>query len=244
MASNLTNVPTIQSGQGQSIRVLIVEDDLELSVNLQHVMRREGFDCDVEHDGEVGLMRAVSEVYDLIVLDIMLPTTNGFKICGALRDRNVWTPILVLTAKSGEWDEAECLETGADDFLTKPVSTVVLLAHVRAMIRRSRLGDVSTVTMEGLALDPIRKRCSDGTSHVSLSGREVEVLAFLMLRRGAVASKTEVIRSVWGDGFEGDQNIVEVYVLHLRRKLASAFGRKFIETVRGVGYRIPTDGAA
>lgn len=202
-------------------------------------MRNEGFDCDVEHDGERGLQRAAAEVYDLILLDIMLPTLNGFKICGALRDQHVWTPILMLTAKSGEWDEAESLETGADDYLTKPVSTVVLLAHVRALIRRSRLGDVSALSVEGLALDPIRKRCSDGTTQITLSGREVEVLAFLMLQQGVVVSKGKMIRAVWGDDFEGDQNIVEVYVRNLRRKLDAAFGRKFIETVRGSGYSIP-----
>ena len=225
------------------MRILIVEDDLDLSTSLQRVMRGEGFECDVERDGELGLQRAATEVYDLIVLDIMLPTLNGFKICGALRDQNVWTPILMLTAKSGEWDEAESLETGADDYLTKPVSTVVLLAHVRALVRRSRLGDVSALSVEGLALDPIRKRCSDGTTQITLSGREVEVLAFLMLQQGVVVSKGKVIRAVWGDGFEGDQNIVEVYVRNLRRKLDAAFGRKFIETVRGSGYSIPTTGA-
>jgi two-component system, OmpR family, response regulator len=224
------------------VRILIVEDDLDLAASLQRVMRREGFDCDVEHDGEIGLQRAASEVYDLIVLDIMLPTLNGFKICGALRDQNVWTPILMLTAKSGEWDEAESLETGADDYLTKPVSTVVLLAHVRALIRRSRLGDVSALSVEGLALDPIRKRCSDGSTQITLSGREVEVLAFLMLQQGAVVSKSKVISAVWGDSFEGDQNIVEVYVRNLRRKLDAAFGQKFIETVRGSGYSIPANG--
>jgi DNA-binding response OmpR family regulator len=224
------------------VRILIVEDDLDLSASLQRVMRREGFDCDVEHDGEIGLQRAATEVYDLIVLDIMLPTLNGFRICGELRDQNVWTPILMLTAKSGEWDEAESLETGADDYLTKPVSTVVLLAHVRALIRRSRLGDVSALSVEGLALDPIRKRCSDGTTQITLSGREVEVLAFLMLQQGVVVSKGKVISAVWGDGFEGDQNIVEVYVRNLRRKLNAAFGRKFIETVRGSGYSIPANG--
>ena len=203
-------------------------------------MLREGFDCDVEHDGEVGLNRAVANSYDLVVLDIMLPTMNGFKVCGSLREKGIWVPILMLTAKSGEWDEAESLETGADDYLTKPVSTVVLLAHIRALIRRSHLGDASNLTVDGITLDPISKKCGDGTIKLALTGRETEVLAFLMLRQGLVASKSEVIRAVWGEGFEGDDNIVEVYVRHLRRKLESAFGRSLIETVRGSGYRLST----
>ena len=128
------------------MKILIVEDDSNLSDNLQRVMRSDGIDCDIEHDGRDGLRRAVAGSYDVVVLDIMLPTMNGFKICGALREQDIWTPILMLTAKSGEWDEAESLETGADDYLVKPVSTVVLLAHLRARL------DPSVTT--GRLLDP------------------------------------------------------------------------------------------
>jgi two-component system OmpR family response regulator len=217
--------------------ILLVEDDDNLTIGLRRGLERNGFVVDIAADGAIGLERAVALRYDLVVLDIMLPSMNGFKICAELRRRSVWIPILMLTAKSGEWDQAESLDAGADDYLVKPVSMLVFLAHVRALLRRSQVFDTRCLTSAGLTLDPIRHCCSDGHSEVQLSGKEVEVLAFLMARSGVV-SKMELIAGVWGHDFPGDPNIAEVYVRHLRRKLEGPFGRRIIETVRGVGYRL------
>jgi DNA-binding response OmpR family regulator len=219
------------------VTILLVEDDENLTTGLRRVLESSGYSVDVAADGAVGLERALTSRYDLVVLDIMLPSLNGFKICAELRAHSVWAPILMLTAKSGEWDQEESLDTGADDYLIKPVSMPVLLAHVRALLRRAQVFDARRLEAVGLTLDPVRNSCSQGEVDVQLSAKEVEVLAFLMTRRGAV-SKTELIAGVWGSEFPGDPNIVEVYVRHLRRKLEPPFGRKIIETVRGVGYRL------
>jgi two-component system, OmpR family, response regulator len=151
---------------------------------------------------------------------------NGFRVCTSLREADVWTPILMLTAKSGDWDQVVSLEAGADDYLVKPVPMTVLLARVRALIRRSQLFDTRQLSVEGLRLDPIRRSCTAGNLAVDLSGREVEVLACLMLHRDTIVSKEELLAKVWGSDFRGDVNIVEVYVRHLRKKLEVPLGRK------------------
>jgi len=221
-------------------RILIIEDEEDVAVGLGRVLESHGYGPELSFDGSDGLARALTGQYALIVLDIMLPSTNGFKVCAQLRDEGVWTPILMVSAKSGEWDQAESLDAGADDYLTKPVSMTVLLAHVRALIGRARLFDARLLAVDGLTLDPIRHCCSDGTTDVDLSAREIEVLACLMNCRDVVVSKSDLIADVWGGDFGGDANIVEVYVRHLRRKLEGPFNRKIIDTVRGIGYRFHT----
>jgi two-component system, OmpR family, response regulator len=163
---------------------------------------------------------------------------NGFKICEQLRKCFPLMPILMLSAKSGEWDQAESLDSGADDYLVKPVSMIVFVAHVRALLRRAEIAASRFLTAGQLKLDLVRHRCTRGDAVVELSGREVEVLACLMTRPGQVISKAELIETVWGGSFPGDPNIVEVYVNHLRRKLDGSQGSTIIETVRGVGYRL------
>ena len=182
---------------------------------------------------------ATEHHYDVIVLDIMLPGLNGYKVCEQLRDAGDWTPILMLTAKDGEYDHAEALDTGADDFLTKPFSFVVLLARVRALLRRSGRSRPGRRTSAGdLTIDPVTHRCTRGDVEVVLTAREFAVLEFLMRRAGEVVSKSEILDNVWDFAFEGDPNIVEVYIRHLRKKLDEPFDRHLIQTIRGAGYRL------
>ena len=167
----------------------------------------------------------------------MLPILNGYRVCQALRSDGDWTPILILTAKSGEYDEAEGLETGADDFLTKPFSMVVLVARVRALLRRPRRRP-DWPAVGDLRLDPLRHRCFCGELAVDLTAREMEVLAYLLDRPGEIVGKEELLDAVWEADFDGDPNIVEVYVSRLRHKLDGPSGERRIETVRGEGYRV------
>lgn len=223
-------------------RILVVEDEVAVAKGVQRGLEAEGFVVDIEHDGGAGLERSRQETYDLVVLDLMLPSLNGFRLCRALREADDWTPVLMLTAKTGEWDEAEGLETGADDYLTKPFSMVVLVARVKALLRRRNLRDVQPYTAGDLRLDPSRHRCWRGDVPVDLTAREVEVLAHLFSRAGEAVPKEELLEAVWGPEFEGSANITEVYVGHLRRKLDEPFERRSIETIRGVGYRLDPEG--
>jgi DNA-binding response OmpR family regulator len=178
----------------------------------------------------------------VIVLDIMLPGMSGFRVCESLRSSGNWTPILMLTAKQGDYDLAEALDSGADDYLTKPFSFVVLLARIRALLRRSRRGSPVTYAAGDLQLDPATHQCVRGATELRLTAREFEVLEFLMRRVGDVVSKSEILDNVWDFAFDGDPNIVEVYIRHLRKKLDEPFGRHAIETVRGAGYRLDPNG--
>lgn len=219
------------------MRILVVEDDPALAVGLQRTLEAAGFECDVVHDGRSGCEQALTGDYALIVLDILLPGLNGFRICELLREEGSKVPVLMLTAKIGEWDEAEGLDTGADDYLTKPASMVVFVAHVRALIRRSLLFEVGPMAVGGITLDPIRRVCEFDSLRVSLSGREVEVLAMLMKAAGRPVDKDDLLSGVWGPDFSGDRNIVEVYVRRLRKKLDPVFGRPVVATVHRSGYR-------
>jgi two-component system OmpR family response regulator len=224
------------------VRVLIVEDEKRLAAGLKKGLETEGFATDIALNGTDGLWMAREHPYDAIVLDILLPGINGFRVCASLRDEGVWTPILMLTAKDGDLDEAEALDTGADGYLTKPFSFVVLVAHLRALIRRGA-GERPTVLEAGdLRFDPGARRASRGETEVELTAREMALLEFLLRRKGEVVSKREILEHVWNYDFEGDPNIVEVYVAHLRNKLDRPFGRRSIETLRGAGYRLAADG--
>jgi len=204
-------------------------------------MRAEGFAVDVSGDGTDALWRAAEFGYDAIVLDIMLPGLNGFRVCAELRERGVMTPILMLTAKDGDLDEAEALDIGADDFLSKPFSLVVLVARLRALLRRARVSLPAVLEVGDLRLDPAEHRLWRGADEVRLTAREFAVLEVLMRQPGAVVSKQQVLDSVWDSAFDGDPNIVEVYIRHLRRRIDEPFGRNSIETVRGAGYRLVAD---
>ena len=224
------------------MRVLVVEDEKRLAAGLKKGLEAEGFAADVALDGIDGLWMARENPYDAIVLDIMLPGMNGFKVCAALRDEGIWTPILILTAKDGELDEAEALDTGADDYLTKPFSYLVLLARLRALIRRGAGARPAVLEAGDLRFDPGARRAFRGGVEVVLTAREMALLEFLLRRKGDVLSKRDILDHVWDYDFDGDPNIVEVYIRHLRNKLDRPFERGAIETLRGAGYRLATDG--
>ncbi|MGW2062541.1 response regulator transcription factor [Streptomyces sp. NPDC001937] len=217
------------------MRLLIVEDEKRLAMSLAGGLTAEGFAVDVVHDGLEGLHRARGGAYDLVVLDIMLPGMNGYRVCAALRAAGHEVPILMLTAKDGEYDEAEGLDTGADDYLTKPFSYVVLVARIRALLRRRGGGSASPVlTVGALRMDTAARRALLGEDEVALTAKEFAVLEQLALRAGQVVSKADILEHVWDFAYDGDPNIVEVYVSALRRKLSAAA----IRTVRGAGYRL------
>jgi DNA-binding response OmpR family regulator len=223
------------------VKLLLVEDDTKLAAAVRRGLEAEGFTVEMAADGDEGLWRATEGTYDLVVLDIMLPGRNGYRVCADLRAAGDWTPILMLTAKDGDLDEAEALDTGADDFLTKPFSFTVLVARVRALLRRAADRSVVPVAVGDLRVDPARRRAWRGEREIALTAREFDVLALLVRRAGEVLSKARILASVWDSDFTGDPNIVEVYVRRLRRKVDEPFGRRTIETVRGAGYRIATD---
>jgi DNA-binding response OmpR family regulator len=224
------------------MRILVVEDEVVLADGIRRGLEAEGFAVDLAHAGDDGLWRAREHDYDAIVLDLMLPGINGFRLCATLREEGDWTPILMLTAKDGSLDEAEGLDTGADDYLTKPFAHVVLVARLRALIRRGRPTRPTVLTAGDLRLDPASRRVHRGDVEVALTPRETAVLELLLRRVGEVVSKREVLDHVWDDGFEGDPNIVEVYIRHLRNKVDRPFGREAIQTVRGAGYRLTEGG--
>ncbi len=224
------------------MRVLVVEDEKKVALAVKRGLEAEGFAVDVSHDGVEGLWMATEHRYDVVVLDIMLPGMNGYRVCASLRAEGNWTPVLMLTAKDGEFDEAEALDTGADDYLTKPFSFVVLAARVRALLRRGRSRVPAPVAAGDLRVDRARRRCWRGETEVRLTAREFAVLEYLIRRVDEVVPKRDILEGVWDGDFEGDPNIVEVYVRHLRAKLDEPFGRRAIETVRGGGYRLAADG--
>jgi len=224
------------------VRILVVEDEKRLAAALKRGLEQEGFAVDITFDGTEGLWMAQEGSYDAIVLDIMLPGVNGYQVCARLREAGQWTPILMLTAKDGEFDHAEALDTGADDFLTKPFSYVVLVAHLRALLRRGAGERPSVLVTGDLRLDPAQHRCWRGEVEIPLTARQFSLLEFLMRRPGEVVSKTQILEHVWDFAFEGDPNIVEVYVGYLRKKVDAPFGRRAIETLRLVGYRLDSGG--
>jgi DNA-binding response OmpR family regulator len=230
------------------MRVLVVEDEVRLAGFVQEGLGAEGFDVEVVHDGLDGLWRARERSYGAIVLDILLPGMNGFKVCQTLRDEGVWTPILVLTAKDGIYDEAEALDTGADDFLSKPFSFVVLSARLRALARRGATPRPAELVAGDLVLDPVQRTCRRGDVPIHLTRRESSLLEALLRHAAAPGAsagvpKARLLGEVWGDDFAGDDNVVEVYVRYLRRKIDAPFGRRSLQTVRRIsGYRLVPDG--
>ncbi len=223
-------------------RLLVVEDDEALAGALQRGLDAEGFDVTLSIDGLGALTLAREHRFDAIVLDLMLPRLNGFQFCRELRADGSRTPVLVLTAKQGEWDEAEALETGADDYLKKPFSFIVLVAHLRALLRRRDRQRNAAFVAGDLRLDPVTHRCWRGDTEINLTRREFAVLELLLEHVGEPVTKRAMLDEIWDWAIDDGTNLVEVYIGYLRRKIDAPFGRQAVETLRGVGYRLDPDG--
>jgi DNA-binding response OmpR family regulator len=216
------------------MRLLVVEDEVRLATALQRGLQAEGFAVDVAGDGPNGLDLARHGGYDAMILDVMLPGLSGYRVVRTLRAEGNWLPVLMLSAKDGEYDQADGLDCGADDYLTKPFSYVVLLARLRALLRRGAPERPAVLAVGDLELDPARRRVTAGGTEISLTAREYALLEYLMRRPGEVVSKTELLDHVWDASVDTAPNAVEVYIGYLRRKI----GRDLLETVRGAGYRL------
>ncbi|QWF83874.1 response regulator transcription factor [Amycolatopsis sp. CA-230715] len=223
------------------MRLLIVEDEREFAETLRKGLVAEGFTVDTAHTGTDGLWAATEHTYDVIVLDIMLPELSGYEVLRRLRREEIWTPVLMLTAKDGEHDEADAFDLGADDYLSKPFSYVVLVARLRALLRRAAPVRPAVLTAGGIQLDPAARTVYRGQKRIDLTAREFGLLEFFVRRAGEVLAKNEILAHVWDAHYEGDENVVEVYVGYLRRKIDVPFGTHTIETVRGLGYRFATE---
>jgi DNA-binding response OmpR family regulator len=223
------------------VRVLVVEDERRLAGVVKDGLSAEGFVVDVVFDGITGLWAASETAYDAIVLDIMLPGLNGYDVLKELRRRKVWTPVLMLTAKDGEYDQTDAFDLGADDYLTKPFSFMILMARLRALVRRGAPERPVLVTVGSLVLDPARRVVARGGVPIPLTAREYGLLLFMMRHAGDVVSKSEILDNVWDSAYEGSDNIVEVYIGYLRKKLDVPFNLNTLCTVRGLGYRLDAD---
>ncbi|MFC7545901.1 response regulator transcription factor [Plantactinospora sp. GCM10030261] len=216
------------------MRLLVVEDEARLARALQRGLQAEGFAVDVAGDGSTGMDLARYGGYDAVILDVMLPGLSGYQVVRRLRAGQCWVPVLMLSAKDGEYDQADGLDCGADDYLTKPFSYVVLLARLRALLRRGAPRRPTVLVAGDLSLDPAGRQVTRGGAAVDLTAREYAVLEYLIRRAGQVVSKTELLDHVWDDSVDTAPNAVEVYIGYLRRKI----GRDRLQTIRGAGYRL------
>ena len=223
------------------MRVLVIEDDPRAAETLRRTLTAEGWTVDSAADGAEGLESASIRRYDAIVCDIMMPVLNGYETVRELRRREVWTPVLMLTAKDGEYYQADAFDLGADDYLVKPFSFVVLSARLRALVRRGAPQRPTILRAGTLSLDPAKREVRRSDELIRLTAREFAVLECLMRHRGAVVSKAEILEQVWDAHYRGDDNIVEVYVGYLRKRIDAPFGCQTIETIRGAGYRLIDD---
>ncbi|GAA1718503.1 response regulator transcription factor [Kribbella yunnanensis] len=223
------------------MRALVVEDELRLAAGLRTGLQAEGFAVDLALTGTDGLWLAREHSYDVLVLDLMLPEIDGFEICARLRSEKIWTPILILTARDADTDQIKALDIGADDYLTKPFAYAVLVARLRALVRRGAAERPAVIGAGDLRLDPAARRAWRGDAELELTARELSLLEFLIRSQGVVVSKRTILDHVWDYDFEGDPNIVEVYVRRLRNKLDRPYGRSSIVTLRGSGYRLTAD---
>ena len=223
------------------MRILIVEDEANIADYVKKTFESEGFIVDVAYDGNTALDMALDQVYDAITLDIMLPGMNGYEVCKQIRAASINTPILMLTAKDGEFDKADALDIGADDFLRQPFSLVVLVARVRALIRRGGSATGALITVGDLTLDSNTKVVQRAGQDISLTPREFQLLEYLMNNHGQVLSKTQLMERIWGLGFAADENVIEVYIGYLRKKVDAPFDEPLIHTVRGRGYKIEAE---
>jgi two-component system, OmpR family, response regulator len=220
------------------VRVLLVEDEPRLSATLSRGLKAEGFVVVAVATGVEGLHEAIENSFDVVVLDIMLPGYSGYEVLRRMRAQDVWTPVLMLTAKDGEYDETDALDLGADDYLTKPFSFRVLVARLRALVRRGAPERPVVLTAGSLSLDPTRHTVHRGSTPITLTPREYGLLEFLMRNKDMLVTKAEILRNVWDAHYQGPDNVVEVYMGYVRRKIDVPFGTNTIETVRGVGYRL------
>jgi two-component system, OmpR family, response regulator len=220
------------------MRVLLVEDEERLSATLAMGLKAEGFVVVAVGTGVEGLHEATESSFDVVVLDIMLPGLSGYEVLRRMRQRDVWTPVLMLTAKDGEYDETDAFDLGADDYLTKPFSFRVLVARLRALVRRGAPERPVVLTAGSLSLDPVRHTVLRDSTPITLTPREYGLLEFLMRHKDMVVTKAEILRNVWDPHYQGPDNVVEVYVGYVRRKIDVPFGTNTIETIRGVGYRL------
>ena len=224
------------------MRVLVVEDEVRMARALQKGLRAEGFAVDVTHDGESGLESARLGHYDAIILDVMLPRLSGYQVVRTLRTERNWVPVLMLSAKDGEYDQADGLDVGADDYLTKPFSYVVLVARLRALLRRGSPERPVLLSAGDLVLDPAARQVTRGGTRIELTTREFSLLEYLMRHAGEVVGRFDLLEHVWESYGASEANVVEVYIGYLRRKVDAPFGRKSVTTVRGAGYRLEPDG--
>src|SRR5215218_1199136 len=220
------------------MRVLIVEDEVKMASLVRRGLRNEGIAADVAIRGEDALWMAEATDYDAIVLDVMLPGIDGFEVCRRLRGEEVWTPILMLTARDAVRDRVAGLDGGADDYLTKPFSYAELLARLRALVRRGQAERPAELRVQDLRLDPARRRVWRGETEIRLSPKEFSILETFMRRPGEVLSRFQLLEHAWDYDYENRSNVVDSYIRLLRRKIDRPFGVETIETVRGAGYRL------
>jgi two-component system OmpR family response regulator len=225
-----------------TMRLLVVEDEQRLAAGLRKGLEAEGFAVDVVYNGTDGIWMARENPFDAIILDVMLPGANGYQVCRTLRSEGNWTPILMLTAKDGVWDEVEGLDTGADDYLAKPFSYAVLVARLRALRRRGARPRPTVLEAGDIRLDPATRRVWLRDEPIDLTRREFAILEYFLHHPDEVLAKRDILDHVWDFDFDGDPNIVEVYVRRLRMKLHRAGDSPVIETIRGAGYRIVAHG--
>src|SRR5918911_2344944 len=227
------------------MRVLVVDDEVRFAQSLQRGLRAEGFAVDLAHDGEAGLRLALAGGYDAVVLDVMLPGLSGYRVTQRLRAQGCEVPVLMLSAKDGEYDQADGLDLGADDYLTKPFAWVVFVARLKALLRRAAARPAgpgaAPLVIGDLVLDPLTRTVTRAGTPVVLTAREFALLEHLMAAAGRTVPKSELLETVWGGLAHDDPNVVEVYVGYLRRKIDQPFGRRSLVTVRGAGYRLVPD---
>jgi two-component system OmpR family response regulator len=224
------------------MRVLVVEDEERMAGLLKRALEEEGYAVDVATDGPDGLWMATENPYGAIVLDVMLPGMDGFEVCRQLRQKEVWAPVLMLTARDDVGDRVRGLDAGADDYLVKPFSLMELAARLRALARRDDRSRPVTLSVGDLKLDPAAKRAWRGEHELDLSPKEFALLELLLRNPGNVLTRSQIIDTVWDFAYDGTSNVVDQYVTYLRRKVDRPFGRNDIETVRGVGYRLRSSG--
>jgi two-component system, OmpR family, response regulator len=226
------------------MRILVIEDEPKMAALLRRGLTEEGYAVDVVRSGTDGIWAATENPYDAIVLDVMLPDIDGFEVCRRLRNADRWAPVVMLTARDAVRDRVAGLDAGADDYLTKPFSFGELFARLRALLRRGAAERPPVLQVGDLTLDPAEHRVARGDIQVRLTAKEFALLEYLMRRAGEVLSRTRLIEHVWDFGYDGDSNVVDVYVRYLRDKIDRPFGRSSIETIRGSGYRLRTDAGA
>jgi two-component system OmpR family response regulator len=226
---------------GPTMRALVVEDESKMAALLRRGLLEEGYAVDVAPTGEDGAWLGNENDYDVILLDAMLPDIDGFEVCRRLRTAGRWSPILMLTARDGVLDRVAGLDAGADDYLTKPFSFDELFARIRALLRRGPSERPTVLAAGGLVLDPATRRVRRDDAEIDLTPKEFALLELFLRHRGEALSRTRILEHVWDFAYDGDSNVVDVYVRYLREKVDRPFGHRSIETVRGVGYRLRGD---